>query len=463
VISVNASGGPADGTSAAPAISGDGRFIAFYSVAKNLVREGASGNIFVRDTCIGAANCTPHTAAVDLAPDGRTPNARASDQVAISADGRFVSFASWATNLSAGSFENGNPGSLANGEGWRLGLFVRDMCDGGNVPAGCTPHTELVASDPNGSRYFEFTPSLSADGRYIAYLSETSRLVSDKATNQAMVYVRDSCAGPTATVACAPKTIPVDMDSSDVADAGQAAQSRISSTGRYVAFQVSTPAGSMVGSKAWSQIFLRDTCLGMGSPAVCVPSTLRISVAPDGATLEGVNSLGSMSSDARFLVFESQGAGSGGSGSSPQNIFLRDTCLGPTASDGCIQSTTLIYSQKTPVEGTPRSLVPSISQSGRLISFAPSGSDSGSDQNRARSLFIHDTCFGVSRACTPATFPDSGAGADLQTIPLVMDKITPVPLSANGRYATFYSRTSTDPGAPVSGQGDVFLVATPFE
>src|SRR4029077_19519831 len=77
VISVNAAGGPADGASAAPAMSGDGRFVAFYSVAKNLVREGASGNIFVRDTCLGLTNCTPHTVAVDLAPDGSAPNARA--------------------------------------------------------------------------------------------------------------------------------------------------------------------------------------------------------------------------------------------------------------------------------------------------------------------------------------------------------------------------------------------------
>ena len=463
VISVNAAGGPADGASAAPAMSGDGRFVAFYSVAKNLVREGASGNIFVRDTCLGAAECTPHTVAVDLAPDGSAPNARAYDEIAMSADGRFVAFSSYATNLIAGSLHGENPGGLANTGAWGLGLFVRDLCAGGSVPAGCMPHTEILARDVTGPRYIRFSPSLSADGRYTAYVSETSTPASDKAINQSMVYVRDSCAGPTATVACAPKTIPVTADSTDRADTGHVAESRISSTGRYVAFQEQTPAGSMVDGKASSQIFLRDTCLGTDSPAVCVPSTQRISVAPDGITLEELNSIGSMNADARFLVFESESVDEGDSKLSSQNIFLRDTCLGPTAGDGCIPSTTLIYSQKNHVAGILKSLVPSISHSGRFISFVASGTGSGLDHDGEGSLFIHDTCFGAPPTCTPSTYPNTGAGADLKTIPLIMDKIAPVPLSSDGRHAAYYSRAAADSAAPISGLGDVFLVATPFK
>jgi hypothetical protein len=45
----------------------------------------------------------------------------------------------------------------------------------------------------------------------------------------------------------------------------------------------------------------------------------------------------------------------------------------------------------------------------------------------------------------------------------MMDKITTVPLTADGRYAAYYSRATADPAAPVSGLGDVFLVATPFK
>ncbi|MGA8982201.1 MAG: IPT/TIG domain-containing protein, partial [Candidatus Acidiferrales bacterium] len=65
VVSVSAAGGPANGPSEAPAISADGRYVAFYSQAKNLVTLQAAGNVFVRDTCVGAASCTPKTAAVD--------------------------------------------------------------------------------------------------------------------------------------------------------------------------------------------------------------------------------------------------------------------------------------------------------------------------------------------------------------------------------------------------------------
>ena len=90
VISVSAAGGPANGPSEAPAISADGRYVAFYSQAKNLITLPAAGNIFVRDTCLGATNCTPKTVAVDVAPDGSAPNGKTSRQVAISGDGRFV-------------------------------------------------------------------------------------------------------------------------------------------------------------------------------------------------------------------------------------------------------------------------------------------------------------------------------------------------------------------------------------
>jgi len=463
VISVNASGGPSDGASDAPAISDDGRFVAFYSAAKNLVSRGASGNIFMRDTCLGQANCTPHTVAVDLAPDGSAPNARATDQVAMSGDGRFVAFASYATNLAAGTPQNVNAGGPATDGDSKLSLFVRDMCAGTNVPAGCTPHTQLLASDVNGPRYFRFSPSLSADGRYVAFVLNAPSVATGKPENQTQVNIRDTCAGPTASVACVPKTIVVIATSTNPIGDGQAFQAKISSSGRYLAVSTRTVRGTQTDGRTISQIYSWDSCLGADAPAACGPAALRISVAPDGSALGGLNSEPSLSADGRFVVFESQGSGSGSSESSPQSIFLRDTCLGRTASDSCVPSTALIYSQNPPMEGAPRSLVPSISPSGRFISFVANGAGPGLVKNEVGSLFIHDTCFGAPTVCTPATYPNAGAGADLKTIPLMMDKITPVPLSADGRYAAYYSRAAAGSAAPVSGLGDVFLVVTPFK
>lgn len=463
VISVSASGGPANGASAAPAISADGRFVAFYSVAKNLVSHGASGNIFVRDTCLGYANCTPHTVAVDLAPDGSAPSARAYDEIAMSADGRFVAFASYAMNLAAGTPPSVNAGSPATDEEGKLSLFVREMCAGANVPEGCVPHTELLAVDVNGPRTYRFSPSLSTDGRYAAFVSEVPSLASGKPGNQTQVNVRDTCVGPTASVVCVPKTIGVIATSTNSTGGGQAFETKISSTGRYLAVTTMTAGGTQTDGRAMSQIYFWDLCLGADAPAACSPSQLRISVAPDGSALGGLNTEASLSADSRFVVFESRGSGSGGSESSAQNIFLRDTCLGPTASDSCVPSTALIYSQDPPTEGAPRSLVPSISPSGRFISFVADGSGSALDQNGADSLFIHDTCFGAPTACTPATYPNVGSNAGLKPIPLMMDKIIPVPLTGDGRYAAYYSRTAVDSVTPVSGLGDVFVVATPFK
>jgi hypothetical protein len=462
VISVNAFGGPADGTSAAPAISTDGRFVAFYSMAKNLVSRGASGNIFVRDICIGAANCTPRTVAVDLSPDGNPPNAPASDQMAMSGDGRFVAFASYATNLYAGSLQAENAGSPPTKKGSKLSLFLRDSCAGQNAPAGCTPHTELLARNVPNPSTDGFPVSLSADGRYVAYVSDAPSVFSRRLPNQPQVYVQDTCAGPSATVACVTRTIPVTVAGANSVDGVEALQPKISGTGRYIALQTLTAAATKTTGGPSSQIFLRDTCLGIDSPAGCVSLTLRISVAPDGTTLEGLNVVSAISADARFVLFESHGLEESANGiAAPVVIFLRDTCLGPTASDGCVPSTSLIYSQKTSAASAPRSLMPSISQSGRFISFVIGGNGTGQDAIEAGSVLIHDTCFGASTACTPTTYPITSTGAGLNSIPLTVDRIAPVPLTADGRYAAFYSRAIANPATSLSGQGDVFLAATP--
>ncbi len=83
-----------------PAISADGRFVAFQSSATNLVVSDTNNSfdVFVRDTCLGATGCTPTTARVSVASDGAQGNSFSS-QAAMSADGRFVAFVSAATNV----------------------------------------------------------------------------------------------------------------------------------------------------------------------------------------------------------------------------------------------------------------------------------------------------------------------------------------------------------------------------
>ncbi len=472
VISVSVAGGPADGASEAPAISSGGRYVAFYSQARNLVGPGpaVSGNIFVRDTCVGAANCSPKTMAVDLAPDGGAPNGKSSRQVAISGDGRFVAFISRATNLVATN-------SAASLGYWEL--YVRDLCVGANAPSGCTPHTEIISMGAEGEAANgpSTNPSLSADGRFIAFVSAATNLVAEKSTLLPQAYVRDTCAGPTATKSCVAHTMAVPVDDEDRVAGAQAGRPAISSDGRYVALEMWAAKSAAQNPASTSQIVLADTCMGIEPPVICAESAERISYAPDDSTLGGVNISPSLSSDARFVVFESQPADSStGNAARVSRAYLRDTCLGQTAPDGCTPSTSLITNDSVTATTKTQNFSPAISASGRYISFV-SGAASTVPAGQVAtegSLVVRDTCFGAVLQCAPHTYGVSEAAATFSAThatvavfsngksgPLAADRYTAAPLSSDGRFAAFYA-PDTIAARPASGVGDVYLAVTPF-
>jgi hypothetical protein len=474
VVSVSVAGGPADGPSEAPAISSGGQYVAFYSQAKNLIAPAASGNIFVRDTCVGAANCTPKTWAVDLAPDGSAPNGKAGRQVAISGDGRFVAFVSRATNLVPGN-------STVSVGYWEL--YVRDLCVGANAPSGCTSHTEIMSLGADGEAASgpSTSPSLSADGRFIAFVSAATNLGAEKPASLPQAYVRDTCAGPTATKACVARTMAVPVDDEDRAAGAQAGRPAISSDGRFVALEMWTAKSAAQNSTSSSQIVLADTCMGIEPPVYCEESAERISYAPDDSALSGANISPSLSGDARFVVFESQPpAPSNGNAAQVSKAYLRDTCLGDTAPDGCVPSTTLITNDSTTAATTSAAKAlnfsPAISASGRYISFV-SGAAATVPAGQVATeglLVVRDTCFNAVLPCAPRTYAVSDATAVFSTTraslvvsgtnksaQLAADRYTAAPLSADGRFAVFYA-PDTVAAQPASGAGDVYLTVTPF-
>jgi WD40-like Beta Propeller Repeat len=473
VVSASALGGPADGASEAPAISSGGRYVAFYSQAKNLITPAVSGNIFVRDTCVGAANsnCSSKTLPVDLAPDGSAPNGKSGRQVAISGDGRFVAFVSRATNLVAGN-------SAVSLGYWEL--YVRDLCVGANAPSGCTPHTEIISTGPEGEAANgpSTSASVSADGRFIAFVSAATNLVAEKSTLLPRAYVRDTCAGPTATKSCVARTVTVPVDDEDRVAGVQAGRPAISSDGRYVALEIWAAKSAAQNPASTSQIVLADTCMGIGPPVSCEESAERISYAPDDSTLGGVNISPSLSSDARFVVFESQPADSSAANTAHvSRAYLRDNCLGATAPDGCVPATTLITNDSTTAATKTQNFSPAISASGRYVSFI-SGVASTVPAGQVAtegSLVVRDTCFGAVLPCTPHTYAVSEAAASLsathsalvvstsnnKSAPLAADRYSTAPLSADGRFAAFYA-PDTIAAQPASGVGDVYLAITPF-
>jgi hypothetical protein len=184
-----------------PSVSADGRYVA-YSAS-----DGQHAQIFVRDTCEGAASgCKAETTLVATASDGSAANDDSSSP-AISANGRYVAFSSAATNL----VENAPAGHQ---------IYLRDTCTG--AEGSCTASTRIVSIDANGALTGteSFLPSISASGRFVAFLAVTQSHVPQQAgvapgtknSGYRQVFVRDTCMGVSG---CTPSTSRISMQPGD--------------------------------------------------------------------------------------------------------------------------------------------------------------------------------------------------------------------------------------------------------
>jgi hypothetical protein len=150
-------------------------------------------------------------------------------------------------------------------------IFVRDTCAG--APSGCVPSEKLVSIGVGGNLADggSFSPSISADGRYVAFLSSARNLVDGGDTNGVTdVFVRDTCAG--AAAGCTPSTQRASVASDGIEANGGSTSATIDATGRYITFEsAATNLGSSSSSSSEPGLFLRDTCAGAN--AACAPST----------------------------------------------------------------------------------------------------------------------------------------------------------------------------------------------
>ncbi|MHB8501012.1 MAG: TolB family protein [Candidatus Acidiferrales bacterium] len=186
-----------------PAVSQDGRYVA-YTAAQN-----GHAQIFARDTCQGAdTSCQPSTVLISSALDG-TAASDDSHFPSMSSDGRYVAFSSAAVNLVSESTTGRQ-------------VYLRDTCFG--VTAACTPSTQLISTDPNGTLVGteSILPSVSSSGRFVAFLA-----------------VMASQAAPTSAAA--------------------------------------NKSAASTSNSGYRQVFVRDTCLGAAN---CTPQTTRISLQP---------------------------------------------------------------------------------------------------------------------------------------------------------------------------------------
>jgi Tol biopolymer transport system component len=175
-VSVTASGRAGDAASADPAISEDGRFVAFQSFASDLVEHDTNkaADVFLRDTVAGT------TVQVSVSTANAGGNA-ASTQAAISGNGRFVAFQSRASNL-----VDGDTNGLED-------VFVWDRRTGDTSRV-----TDSVTGHQANGRSAD--AAISWNGRYAAFVSEASNLVRGDRNGKRDVFVRDRWTGVTMRV-----------------------------------------------------------------------------------------------------------------------------------------------------------------------------------------------------------------------------------------------------------------------
>jgi Tol biopolymer transport system component len=239
-----------DGTSNAPSISADGRYIAFVSNASNLVSgQAGAGGVFLFDQVTGTMTRVS-------ASGGMPP--------VISADGRWVLFASNAADVVPGQVDtNGAPD-----------VFLWDRVSGSTLLVSRTPASATATGNAESdlsvggflSSFVTNPPSLSADGRWVAFYSEATNLVSGQTGGAGGIYLFDRIAGTVTLVSHSAASPTGNRSSSAPA---------LSADGRFVTF-VSSASDLVSGQVTQSYIdnyFLYDRITGTTALVSHIPSS----------------------------------------------------------------------------------------------------------------------------------------------------------------------------------------------
>jgi len=283
LISINNDGslGTANKSASGVSISGDGRYVAFVSNSEDLVSNDNNGmpDVFVRDRVNGT------TQRISIASDGTQADGNSGDGYPgtnISADGRYIVFNSSANSL------------LENGSNDTLGLFIHDRVTGsteslniasqnswfdlssnGRYVAFSSAESDLVANDSNGqadifvrdrvmnttelasithdgtqTNAISMYPSISADGRYVGFVSMASNLVAGGIPQGIATFVRDRVANTTEMID--------DLHDGSIANSFSFNNSAISADGRYMTFTTSASNLTIGDTNNGIDVFLHD-------------------------------------------------------------------------------------------------------------------------------------------------------------------------------------------------------------
>ena len=357
-VSVASDGTEAAGESGIGSISADGRFVAFWSRAANLVAGDTNGavDVLVRDRLAGT------TERVSLATGGAQAMGD-SYTGSISADGRFVVFQSIAANLISGD---------SNGT-WDV--FVHDRQSGA---------TERISLDSTGAQAHgaSTVPSISADGRCVAFWSLATNLVPGDTNHSVDAFVRDLTSGTTERVSVATGGA---QGSGPQNGPGAIA---ISADGRFVAF--STVADDLVpgDTNGLDDVFVHDRASH---------TTERVSVDSSGVQGNSNSEHPSLSANGRYVTFMSLSTNLvPGDTTGYSDVFVRDRASGAT-------ERVSINSTRVAGNGASFSGADSISADGRWVAFSSGATNLVSgDSNTYADVFVYDRdATGFTSLCDP--------------------------------------------------------------
>ncbi|MDP9388754.1 MAG: hypothetical protein M3Q48_12775, partial [Actinomycetota bacterium] len=394
-------------TSDHPAISANGRFVAFDSNAANLVPlvpsasslQGGDTNkahdVFVRDLAAGT------TTRVSVSSAGAEAN-RTSTDPAVSADGRFVAFVSFATNL-VGADTNGD-GTCDSGcdTNNTADVFVRDRdadADGVFDEAGAvvTERVNVSSGGDQAAAHSGTRPAISAEGRYVAFVSRAANLVAGDTNEAADVFVRDRVTRTTERAS---------VSDTGAQASGTSAGPSLSGDGNLVAFD-SRATNLVAGdTNGVDDVFVRDRRAG---------TTIRASVSSTGAQANNVLGGGSqsaaISADGRFVAFDSRATNlvAGDTNGAP-DVFVRDLTAATTMR---------VSVEAGGAQATFDSTAPALSADGNLVAFQSNDPHLVVDDlNSTTDVFVFDQLLCSGKAPTIVGTPGADAitgtgGADV--------------------------------------------------
>jgi Tol biopolymer transport system component len=397
-VSLDSNGVYGNSASSNPAIDQTGRYIVFVSI-NNLVpgiNAGGIAQIYRKDTLTGGVRIVSTDNTGLIAADG------ASTAPVISVDGRYIAFESSATNLVTGD-TNGIPD-----------VFLHDTQT-------TTTTRVSVATGGTQANGASSAPVVSVDGRYIAFESSATNLVTGDTNGIPDVFLHDTQTTTTTRVSVATGGAQANGASSAPA---------ISANGRYIAFQSTAPDLVTGDTNTVMDIFLHDT----QTPS----TTSRVSVTTVGAEANGASSTPAISADGRYIAFQSIASDLvAGDTNTVMDIFLHDTQT---------PSTSRVSITSGGAEANGASSAPAISGDGRYIAFQSAATDLiATDTNGVTDIYLRDYQ-------TPSTvrlsLPVGGAQPTSES--------TEAAISSDGRYVGFSSLANLDTANDTNGVRDIY-------